>query len=791
MEEAMFFKILKNDLIRKKTMNIILFIFVVMASMFMAAGVNNLYQTLTALDYYSDKANMCDLVVFMNGTTDVDKMDKLLLENKNVKDYFKADYCFADKENLFIKGNEKFKADTTSFLTEMPDAYSKVFDDEGNEFTVKSGEIAIPKKIAGKFGIKVGDVMTYENKTYKKDYKVIAITKDYTYGSDFVGIARYIVSEEDYKELKENKAIVKYAIYYINSNNANVLQKNINNGTIQVMGIYTKSLFTTAYFMVMALAGVVMLVSVAIILIAFLALRFSILFTLENEYKQIGIMKAIGMKNFKIKLFYLTKYFAIAVMGATLGLVLSFPLGNMLLKVVKTSLLMQGGTRLFIVNILTAIVTVAIVVAFSFICTRKVKKYSAIEAIHNGSTGERYKSKQKVKLHNKKRMKSVTFMAINDILSNLKKYVVFILTFAVGLMIIITPMNLVGTLGDESMIANIGMLKRDFYYKPSNISKIMQAKSNQEVDRFIEEKEQSIHEEGVDLKLTLDMMYSVSLYKDNKENSTQRTIGIQNRYNNTKEYEFYLGEAPIHSNEIAITKITANKIGAKIGDTVTAKFPDHEEDYVVTGYYQSMNNMGEGIRFAQDEKIDISNIAGFLSIYGTILDDSTYEQVKEAILKIDPEGTLYNTSEMLNEEMGSSIDMISQLSRVIFPAAFIMIVFITLLMVKSFLVKEKREIALLKVLGFSNRKLKLWQMQRIIFASFIGVALGILFSRGFDRIGVVVFNMLGLSQFSLIVNPFMAYLIVPAIMVILNAVISVFAMGSLKHVNPMEVNNIE
>jgi putative ABC transport system permease protein len=787
----MFFKILKNDLRRKKTMNIILFIFIMIASMFMASGVNNLYQTLTALDYYAKKADMCDLVVFMNASTDIDKMEQLLTKNEHVTDYVRSDHVFGDKENIFMSENKEFEVDTTTFLTTMPDSYSKVFDDYGNAFTVNPGEVAVAKKVAARFGIEVGDTMTFQYDDYKKDYTVVALTKDYTYGSDFMGVARYIISSEDYEELMAREDVTVYTVYYVNSNNVSELQRDINNENISVMGLYPASIFLATYFMVMTLAGVVMLVSVAIILIAFLALRFSILFTLEHEYKQIGIMKAIGMRNLKIRLIYLTKYFGIALIGATVGLLFSFPFGNVLLKTVKESLLMQGGSRLFLVNILAAFATVAIVVLFSFACSRKLKKYSAIESIRSGSTGERYKAKQKVKLHTKVRLQSVTFLALNDIFSNLKKYIVLILTFAVGLMLMITPMNLVTTLSDESMIINIGMLKREFYYSPSNINKIMQSKSTQEVDQFLDSLEQKVRDHGVNITLSLDIMYSVSLYKGEKGNSTQIAAAIQNRYESTMEYEFYEGVAPVLANEIAITEITANEIDAKIGDTVTIKFADQEKDYLITGYYQNMNNLGQGVRFSQVEDINMSNIAGYYSLYGTCHDDSTNEQIKEVILSTDPEGTVFSTGEMLNDQMGSYIPMINQLSLIIFPVVSIMIAFITLLMVKSFIIKEKREIAMLKVLGFSNGKIKLWQVERIAFASCFGVVLGIALSRVFDMAGVAIFGLLGLSQFSLTVHPLTAYLLVPTVVVILNAGVSILGMSGLKKVNPMEVNNVE
>ena len=53
-----------------------------------------------------------------------------------------------------------------------------------------------------------------------------------------------------------------------------------------------------------------------IFLISLVILRFTITFTLEEEYREIGIMKAIGIPARKIRGLYLVKYLAIALAGA-------------------------------------------------------------------------------------------------------------------------------------------------------------------------------------------------------------------------------------------------------------------------------------------------------------------------------------------------------------------------------------------------------------------------------------------------------------------------------------------
>jgi putative ABC transport system permease protein len=73
--------------------------------------------------------------------------------------------------------------------------------------------------------------------------------------------------------------------------------------------------------------AVILLVSALVIAIAFLCIRFTLLAKIEDDYREIGVMKAIGLRVADIKKIYLTKYIAIAAAGSLLGFGLSFPFG--------------------------------------------------------------------------------------------------------------------------------------------------------------------------------------------------------------------------------------------------------------------------------------------------------------------------------------------------------------------------------------------------------------------------------------------------------------------------------
>ena len=82
----MFFRILKKDLKRKKTMNIIILLFVILCSMFAAASVNNIVAVIGGLDYYFEKADIGDYHIIERSSGEEDTLSDLLEHSKNVSE---------------------------------------------------------------------------------------------------------------------------------------------------------------------------------------------------------------------------------------------------------------------------------------------------------------------------------------------------------------------------------------------------------------------------------------------------------------------------------------------------------------------------------------------------------------------------------------------------------------------------------------------------------------------------------------------------------------------------------
>ena len=71
----MIFKVLKKDLKKKKSINIIITVFVFMATLFISTSINQLLVTVNGLDQYFDKAGVHDYMIFTLGTVEGELSD--------------------------------------------------------------------------------------------------------------------------------------------------------------------------------------------------------------------------------------------------------------------------------------------------------------------------------------------------------------------------------------------------------------------------------------------------------------------------------------------------------------------------------------------------------------------------------------------------------------------------------------------------------------------------------------------------------------------------------------------
>lgn len=794
MEERMYFRILKKDLKRKKTMNIILLLFILLASMFVASSVNNILTISGGLDYYFEQAGMPDYFVAVidkaQGTDVSEVLDKLDM----VEGYGVEEILYLTNENTIHEG-EGIKTKNTPILAAFEDCELNLFNEDNQVIKeLQSGQILVSVGCMKQNDIEAGDKITVEIGGVSKEFIVAGGFKDAIFGGEMMGNTRYIISEADFSVFLVADEVISFnrgSLYYIQTGDTAGLKQALAELEGGIITNIPQSTIRLSYVMNLVVAGVLLVISIMLILVSFVVLRFTIGFTLTEEFREIGVMKAIGLGSTKIRGLYMAKYFMLAVVGAAAGFVASIPFGGMLIQSVSETIVLGTEGGLWI-NAACALLVVLVIVWFCFSCTAKVKKYTPVDAIRSGATGERFQKKGMLRLC-KSNSRPVLFLALNDVLSSPKRYAAVILTFTLCLSMLQILVTTVHTLKSDSLISAFGISESDVYYSNDTTQMSFLVENGRElVMQELADMEAFLAAQGMPSRCYNEIMLTKTLVHGDKVCKSPIYQGIGTAMD---MYTYFEGTAPQKANELALTPLTAENLGVSIGDTVIIRHSKGEREYIVTALFQSMNNLGDGVRLHEDAEVDFLKASGFFAFQIDFTDEPSKEEVEERIERLKE---LYDTEQVYSageyvERMVGVADTMDSVRALIQIVIAVIIILITVLMERSFIAKERGEIAILKAIGFRTGTIRQWHTIRFGITSIIAAVLSmpLLYPLTVLLIGPV-FNMMG-ADFGITyeIVPLEVFVWYPLFTLAVTIVSAAVTTGHCKKITASEASGIE
>ena len=761
----MYQNILKKDLKRKRAMNIILLLFMILATMFVSSSVSNIINVTTALDSYFEMANAPDyFAVTMNKNLTVD-LDETVSSASAVDRYATENTLFLMPENFIYEDKDIVIKVGTNLV--HSDICMNYFLSDGSILeTVEQGEFYMAEGKADALGVDVGDKLTIELNGVSREFVLADKIKDALFGPDQMSVTRYIISEEDFEcFLSAENTEENYGgtlVYIYSSNIETVLAQIkplIDNSALTM----DRAVMKFSYIFDIIVVGILLVVSIILIIIAFVVLRFTISFTLSEEFREIGVMKAIGIGNFKIRSLYLVKYMGLSIIGAAIGLALSFPFGKMLMSVSSQTIIV-GKQSPILVNILCAVLVMAVIYLFCYGCTGKVKKLTPIDAIRNGQTGERFRKKSLMSL-GKSKFPVTPFLALNDIVSSPRRYSIITLTFFLCLALLFILSATVSTMESNSLATAFGWADCDIYLDSKILAECMLEDGHEKLEKHLEEMEQTLAENGIPAKCYQEIMFTLPVsFGENESNiCIYHGTGVA-----MDMYEYTAGIAPQNTDEIAITRIAADKLNANIGDTITIKTIDGDKEYIISAFFQSMNMQGSGIRLHSDEYINYVQAQGGINtqIFFTDHPDSKeIEQRMEEIQRIFPDFENVKTCAEAVADMVGVAGTLDAVKSLVVVLTIVLAALITVLMERSFIAKEQGEIALMKAVGTRNGKIYAYHALRFLFVGMMAVMIGEIFVMPLTHLCIdPIFKMMGMElAVNYVINPTEMYLIFPVV----------------------------
>ena len=154
-ENSMNLKILKKDLKRKKSMNLILLIFVMLATTFIAASLNNMMVVTNGVDYFFEQAGVRDFILLtanQKGEEESNKpVDDFLAKEESVKSYSVDDMLLIADSQIETEKGKKLELKNTTVICSFDIQEQKFFDEENQEITeMEAGTIYLPEKLIWK-----------------------------------------------------------------------------------------------------------------------------------------------------------------------------------------------------------------------------------------------------------------------------------------------------------------------------------------------------------------------------------------------------------------------------------------------------------------------------------------------------------------------------------------------------------------------------------------------------------------------------------------------------------------
>lgn len=790
----MYLNILKKDLRRKRTMNIVLLLFIILAVTFVSSGFNNVITVISGTDYYLDKAEIGDCLIITMGDNAGGNIASVL-DNAESAESYKIEGCiFGSQDSITKVDGTKVEMKNTSLFQAKEDAKMNFFDEDNRPVAdIGEGEVVICGKFIQSNGFKEGDYIRVKLGDVQIDLKIAGRAKDAVFGSDLMGNTRFLLNKKDYEKFLADETINAHyrgEIAYVETDDA----KELSSAISDIPGIAFsggRSLIKTTYVMEMIVAFVVLILSVCLIIVSFVVLRFSIGFTIAEEYREIGVMKAIGLKNRKIRGLYITKYLIMSIGGGIVGFFASIPLGNMLIVSVSENMVLGNNAGLP-VNIVSTVGTMAVILLFAYGCTGRVKKLTPIDAIRSGQTGERFKKKSFFRIGRIKARPSL-FMAANDILSAPKRFMTVIVSFLICTLLVLMVVNTTATMNSSKLISTLGTKEgSDLYITDTESSmRMMNLANREEAEKELKRIADELAGEGMPCTVGADVQYKYKLTSKGKDFSVTcaQSINI-----GAEEYEYYEGTAPINRNELAVTPQISEKLEAKIGDTVTVDFGREKLDCIITGYFHSMMNMGEIARLSDGAPTEMAYVSGILQNQINFTDNPSDEEIinrKERIIELYGNKEVFTAAEYCADCI-SVVPTMMAVQLLLLGITIIVVILVTVLVERSFISDERSQIAILKAIGFKTSDIVKWHTARFGIAAIIAAVLAAALSIPMTELCITpIFGIMGANDIDFNIDPLQIFLFYPALIFAVTALTAWLTSLYTKTIKTSEATNIE
>ena len=746
----MYYKLIKKDFQKSKAVTLTTVFFVAAAAMLVSLALILVINLTGAIDSMMTKAETPHFMQMHSGELDMDRLTVFAEESERVEEFQVLEFLNLEGAQIVLADNSLAQSLQDNGVSRQSEKFDYLLDLDDEIIAAEDGELYVPINYMREGLAQVGDRALISG----KEFTVAGFLRDSQMNSTLSSSKRFLVSENDFEELRSSgnvEYLIEFRLYDLSALGA--FESEYNAAGLEANGpTITYPLFRLINSISDGMMiAVILLISFMVVLIAFVSIRFTLLAKIEEDYREIGVMKAIGLRISDIKKIYLAKYAAVALIGSAIGYALSFLFKDLLMVNIRLFMGESDNASLApLLGALGALIIALVIIIYVNRILKRFRKISAAEAIRFGMAQGKSHTSKWLLLSENRFINSNIFLGVKDVLARKGLYATMLTVLVISAFIMIVPQNLYNTISSENFITYMGIGRSDMRIDIQQTDNI--AEKTAEVAERIEN-DGDIENYAQLITKTYDVIMA--------DGSTERII-IELGDHLAFPLEYTKGNAPVAEDEISLSEINARELEKVTGDSITLLVNGSEKDFTVSGVYSDVTNGGKTAKAAFSN--DTSEMMWSI-INMELSDASAMESKAQEYQDVFGFAKVSAIDEYVLQTYGSTISSVGRAAYAAAAIALFICVLVTLLFMKMLIAKERYAIAVMKAFGYTTQDIRMQFASRAVFVLFLGTVTGTLLANTLGQLlaGQAI-SFIGASSFSFTIDLILSYLLSPLLM---------------------------
>lgn len=783
---------LRSDLRMNKGVHLALTALLVLSAFLMATGAMVAERLVGSIDRLFEVAQPPDFLQMHRGDYDAAALEAFAAEHPEIDAWLIEEMLGFDgaavswqHSGTGASGNLSDSVMDNLFVTQNQE-FDFLLDGAGAIAQPVAGEVYVPVTYQQRYGLETGDRLTIKTHAEPLELQVAGFVRDAQMASSMSSATRFLVSEQDFHALElagggAAERIIEYRL--TDGSAAGDLQRAYQadpavpkNGQAVTIGMI-RLLNALGDGLV---AAALVLGSLILVVVAVINLRFVIRGTLEDEIREIGAMRAIGIGRRQISALYLGKYVALTLIACVFGGALAVAATAVLTSQMQVN---YAAAPAGLFTVLIPVIALGVLAAgVLLLCRgvlRRAGKASVVGALVGGSTlsdrqiarrarrGTARARRHRLASYSGTRVNA--FLARLDLRADARQWALVPIVFFLLSVLMILPTNLLSTFESPRFGASMGAPDADLLVSL----------------QFSEEIEDTRAEILAGLQAdhrVSDVRVLATELREVPGDDGWETLRVQVGDRAGAAVQYLHGRAP-GPGQIALSVLNAERYQLATGDALPVRSDGQVSSAVVSGIYQDVTMAGYTAKLPGEPS---TGAAGY-AIYADVIGPADPATLAAEYADRFPTASVIEREEYLGQTMSFVTSAFRNVALLAVTFALAVAMLISGLFLSLQVKRDRQRMGVLSALGFSHREIIGQVRGKALAALSIGTIAGVAFTAAAGQWlvgGFVAAAGLGITELQLFPHLPLAYGVYPLVLIGAGYLVTVLLTARLRDTAP-------